>query len=74
MRTRYGPGVSIPTTDGAEIEARASSNSASVLVRLQAVGMFRALALACGGTVQVDLLAQAPPVGGADQLSASSSS
>src|ERR671918_2296041 len=61
MRTRYGPGVSIPTTDGAEIEARAGSNSPSVLVRLQAVGMFRALALACGGTVQVDLLAQEPP-------------
>ena len=26
MRTRYGPGVSIPTTDGAEIEALAGSN------------------------------------------------
>jgi hypothetical protein len=27
MRTRYGAGVSIPTTDGAEIEALAGSNS-----------------------------------------------
>jgi hypothetical protein len=27
MRTRYGPGVSIPTTDGAEIEALAGSKS-----------------------------------------------
>ena len=26
MRTRYGPGVSIPTTDGAEIEALAGIN------------------------------------------------
>jgi hypothetical protein len=26
MRTRYGPGVGIPTTDGAEIEALAGSN------------------------------------------------
>ena len=26
MRTRYGPGVSIPTTDGAEIEALAGSS------------------------------------------------
>ena len=26
MRTRYGPGVSIPTTDGAEIEALADSS------------------------------------------------
>jgi hypothetical protein len=26
MHTRYGPGVSIPTTDGAEIEALAGSS------------------------------------------------
>jgi hypothetical protein len=36
MRTRYGPGVSIPTTDGAEIEAQPKSGI--YLYRSQAVG------------------------------------
>ena len=38
MRTRYGPGVSIPTTDGAEIEALAGSNP-----KLRCLGAERAL-------------------------------